>query len=108
MGDDGGNDDGGNDDSGNDDGGNDDDGNNVNTEYITSDGYTCYEFNADTADTFNQAHLEKHNEYRANHGVNDLVFDAELTRQAYDYACKMASVHQKMQHSTNEERSNPV
>ena len=58
--------------------------NTQNGEFITEDGYTCYNFASDTAeaDAFNQAHIDKHNEYRANHGPNgagDLAYSAELT-----------------------------
>ena len=57
-------------------------------------------------DAFNKIQLDEHNKHRAAHGVGALELDAELARQAQEWAEELDK-NQKFDHSPADKRSSP-
>merc|ERR1712013_450545 len=68
----------------------------------------CVDFNIDDGlDLFNEIQLNVHNEFRSGHvSTANLTYNVDLAKQAYEYACHLATVVGKLEHAKSEDRPN--
>jgi hypothetical protein len=68
----------------------------------------CVDFQvSDGLDRFNEIQLNSHNAFRGGHqNTTNMTYNVDLAFQAYEYACHLATVVKRLQHSSSADRPN--